>query len=222
MSRAVHISGGFSARIRPTLVFESVGFYKRLEDLVSRNALPSPPIAQSLTQDGRGRTYGVQVLLRQELVRGFFGWVTYTLSRSERRDHPTTAWRLFDFDRTHVLGLLASYDIGRGWEFGARFRYTTGAPRTPVVGEFLNSNTFLHEPIFGDQNSIRIPAFYQLDARIEKAFTLKRNKVSAFLDVQNLTNRRNPEELFYDETFKTRGTITGLPTLAVIGARVDF
>ncbi|MEP6654881.1 MAG: TonB family protein [Myxococcales bacterium] len=222
MSRAIHLSGGFSMKLRPTLVFETVGFWKRLDDLVSRNALPSPPVAQALTQDGRGRTYGVQALLRQELVRGFFGWVTYTFSRSERRDHADAQWRLFDYDQTHVLGVLGSYDFGRGWEVGARFRYSTGAPRTPVVGQFRNSLTGLYEPIFGAHNSIRIPAFYQVDARVEKAFVLKRTKLSVFLDVQNLTNRKNPEELFYDETFTRRGKITGLPTLAVAGLRMEF
>ena len=222
LSRAVHVSGGFSWKLRPTLVFETVGFWKRLDQLVSRSALPSPPVAQALTQDGRGRTFGVQALLRQELVRGFFGWVTYTYSRSERRDHPTSDWRLFDYDQTHVLGVLGSYGFGKGWEVGARFRYSTGAPRTPVVGRFRNGLTGLYEPIFGAQNSIRIPAFYQLDARLEKAFTLSRFKLSVFLDVQNLTNRKNPEELFYDETFTTRGTITGLPTLAVAGARMEL
>ena len=92
---------------------------------MSRSALPTPPLAQALTQDGIGRTYGGQVLLRQELVKGFFGWVTYSLIRSERRDHPGSDWRLFDYDQTHVLGVLASYELGHGWEAGARFRYTT-------------------------------------------------------------------------------------------------
>ena len=222
MSRAVHASGGFSYRLRPTLVFETVAFWKSLSDLVSRSNLASPPVAQSLTQDGRGRIWGAQVLLRQELWKGFFGWATYTFSRSERRDHPTGDWRLFDADQTHVLGLLASYDLGHGWEAGSRFRYTTGAPRTPVIGAFLNANSGHYEPIFGDHNSVRIPSFYQVDFRVEKAFAIAKNKLSVFLDVQNVTNRKNPEELFYDETFTTRGTITGLPTLAVIGARMDF
>ena len=222
LSRAVHTSGGFSWKIRPTLVFETVGFWKRLDNLVSRSALPSPPVAQALTQDGRGRTYGVQMLLRQELLRGFFGWVTYTFSRSERRDHLESSWRLFDYDQTHVLGVLGSFDFGHGWEVGARFRYSTGAPRTPIVGAFRNGLTGLYEPIFGEHNTVRIPDFYQVDARLEKAFVLKRNKLRVFLDVQNVTNRKNPEELFYDETFTTRGTITGLPTLAVIGARMEF
>jgi hypothetical protein len=43
-----------------------------------------------------------------------------------------------------------------------------------------------------------------------------------FLDLQNLTNRKNPEELIYNFDFSRGSTISGLPTLAVAGARMDF
>ena len=221
-SRAIHTSAGVSAKVRPTLTFEAVGFYKRLYGLVSRSEAESPAVAQSLTQDGIGRSYGVQALLRQEITRGFFGWITYTLSRSERRDHLDRTWRLFDYDQTHVLGVLASYDIGRGFEVGARFRYTTGMPRSPVVDSFMVSPPGLYQPVFGAQNSIRIPAFYQFDLRAEKGFVMQRNKLSVFLDVQNVTNRRNPEEIIYSQDYQQRSTISGLPTLAIMGARLEF
>ena len=222
LSRAVHVTGGFSFKLRPTLTFEAVGFYKKLYDLVSRSANPSPPVAQSLTQDGSGRVRGVQILFRQELLKGFFGWLTYSYSKSERLDHPGYAYRLFDQDQTHVLALLASYDLGRGFEVGGRFRYSTGMPRTPVIGHYQNGFSGYDEPIFGAQNSIRIPAFYQLDVRAEKGFVFQRMKLSVFIDVQNITNRKNPEELVYSEDFTQKSYITGLPTLAVAGARMEF
>jgi hypothetical protein len=43
-----------------------------------------------------------------------------------------------------------------------------------------------------------------------------------YLDVQNVTYRRNAEELAYSADYSQRGAITGLPTLAVLGARVTF
>lgn len=221
-SRAIHLTGGFSFKLRPTLTLEAMAFYKKLYDLVSRNANPSPPVAEALTQDGSGRVRGVQVLLRQELLKGFFGWLTYSYSRSERRDHPGLDYRLFDQDQTHVLALLASYDLGRGFEIGGRFRYTTGMPRTPVTGYYLNNLTGTYEPVFGAHNSIRIPSFYQLDARFEKSFVMQRIKLSLFVDVQNVTNRKNPEEIIYSQDYTQKNYIIGLPTLAVAGARLDL
>jgi hypothetical protein len=162
------------------------------------------------------------VLLRQEMLKGFFGWVTYSYIRSERKDHPDTDWRLSDFDQTHVLGILASYQIAKGWDTGARFRYTTGFPRTPVVDAYFNAPNDAYDPTFGAHNSIRIPSFYQLDVRVERAFVFRRGKLNIFLDVQNITNRKNPEEIIYNYNFSRRAYITGFPTLAVLGARVEF
>jgi hypothetical protein len=222
LQTATHLSGGISYKLTGTLTFETVGFSKRFYDLVSRNPLPSPPVGQALLQDETGRAYGVQALLRQELIKGFFGWITYSYIRSDRRDHPGLPYRLFDYDQPHVLGVLASYELGRGFEVGARFRFTSGFPRTPVISQFYDSRDSTYQPIFGAQNSTRIPSFYQLDARVEKSFTLSRYKVNVFLDVQNVTNRKNAEEIIYNFDYSRHSYITGLPTLAVLGLRLEF
>jgi TonB family protein len=221
LANALHLSLATSVKITPTLSAELVGFYKQLDHLVSRNELPTPPLAQALTQDGVGRSYGGQVLLRQELWKGFFGWVTYSISRSERRDHPDRSYRLFDYDQTHVLGVVASYEY-KGWVAGVRFRYTSGMPRTPVVGAFYDGRGDQYQPIFGPQNSIRIPDFVQLDVRAEKTFNFRRLSLNVFADVQNVTNRSNPEEIVYNFDYTRQAYITGLPILAVVGLRFQF
>jgi TonB family protein len=221
-SSAMHVSAGSSYKLTGTLGLEAVGFYKRLYDLVARSGQPSPPVGQSLLQSGIGRSYGVQVLLRQELAKGFFGWLTYSLIRSERKDRDNSGWRLFDYDQTNVFAILASYEITQGFQAGVRFRYTTGAPRTPVVGAYFNSKDQVYEPIYGAHNSVRLPAFYSLDVRVEKSFTLRRLKFNAFADVQNVTNRKNPEEIIYSADFAQHGYISGLPFLGIVGARMEF
>jgi carboxypeptidase family protein len=220
-SRAVVATAGVEARLTATLSAEATGFYRQLDDLVTRSPLPSPPVAAALVQDGIGRSYGAQLSIRAAPWRGLSGWLSYTGGRSERRDHPTSAWRLFDYDQTHILTLVASY-VFRRWDFGVRLRYASGFPRTPVVGAYFDARDARYDPLFGAQNSIRIPDFVQLDVRAEYAFVWARAALRLYLDVQNVTYQRNAEELAYSPDYAQRAAITGLPTLAVLGARVLF
>lgn len=222
LSRATHVTVGESLRITETLTADVVAFRKTMSDLVVRSRLPNPLLARALTQTGEGRSYGVQFLVRQELWRGFFGWVSYAISKSERRYEGDESWRAFDFDQPHVLSVVASQDVGR-WTFGARFRYASGNPRTPVIGSVYDARSDRYDPVFGPQNGIRIPAFWQLDLRVERVFPLGKDvRASVFADVQNVTNRANAEEIVYSGSFRERGTIRGLPALAVVGARVEL
>ncbi|MFI5297687.1 MAG: TonB-dependent receptor domain-containing protein [Polyangiales bacterium] len=233
LSSAFHALAG--ARVEPfdKTIAEATVFYSGSSNLVSRSASPTPVEAQALVQDGIGRAYGAQVLVRRELSNGFFGWASYALIRSERRDHygskestdpsQSSPWRLFDYDQTHVVTVVASYELGHGWEVGARFRYTSGFPRTPVVGSYYDARRNLYEPYFGAQNSIRIPAFVALDVRAAKRFVLSDStKLEVYVDVQNATNRTNREDIVYDHDYQNRSYINGLPILPVVGARLEW
>lgn len=221
MQQAVHTSLASNLKLTGTLSFDVVGFWKNYNNLVSRSALSTPPVGGALTQNGTGQAYGAQVLLRQELASNFFGWVTYSISRSVRQDQPDQPERLFDYDQTHVLGVVASYEW-KGFTFGLRFRYTTGLPRVNVTGSFYDARDDNWQPILGQRNSIRLPNFVQLDARIERAFNFKGTSLNVFLDVQNVWNQKNPEEIVYSPNYATKQYITGLPILAVFGAKYEF
>jgi TonB family protein len=222
VSRAVQLLGGTLFKLRDDLSLEQVLFYSASQDLVTRSEQATPELSRALVQEGIGRAYGTQFLLRKELAGRFFGWISYTLMRSERRDHPNSDWRFFDYDQTHVLAVVGSYDLGRGFELGARFRYSTGYPRTPVVGSFYSARRDLYEPVFGYQNSLRIPGFAQLDVRFSKRFNWDSAKGELYLDLQNVTDRDNPEEIVYDYRFRERAYITGLPILPVLGGRFEW
>jgi hypothetical protein len=176
-----------------------------------------------LIQDGLGRAYGTQFLIRHDLSNRLFGWISYTIMRSERTDGGSRDWRLFDLDQTHVFTALASYDLGRGFEFGSRFRYATGYPRTPVVGAMVDTRIPSYQPLFGAHNSIRIPIFAQLDARLSKRFDFGQSThAEVYLDVQNVTYRKNPEEIVYNYNYTQKTYITGLPILPVLGGKLTW
>jgi hypothetical protein len=144
------------------------------------------------------------------------------MSHSERQDTPGATWRLFDYDQPHVLTIVASKELG-AWTFGARFRYASGLPRTPVIGAFYDAKDDVYQPLFGPQNSIRLPDFWQLDLRIDRSFVLgESSRILVYLEGLNVTNHTNGEEYIYNVDYSQRSSITGLPTIAVLGARVEL
>ena len=222
-SSAMHYLLGGQAQIAEGLSVEVTGFYSGQSKLVTRSQLSSPAVAQALVQDGKGRAYGAQVMLRQEMTKRLFGWVSYSIIRSERTDGEGTRYRPFDFDQTHVFTALASYDLGKGYEFGSRFRFSTGYARTGVIGAAYDARVDGYQPLFGPHNGTRIPNFYQLDARLAKSFKLgKTYSAEVYLDIQNVTNRGNPEEVVYNYNYSKKSYITGLPILPVIGGKLSW
>jgi TonB family protein len=218
-SRATHYLVGVSFRATPAISIENSIFHTRSRDLPVRSSLESPLTAQALVGRGEGRTLGSQFLLRHDRAHRFFGWLAYTLLRSERKDGPGTSFRLFDYDQTHVLTALAAYDLGAGFDVGTRVRAATGYPRTPVEGAFYDARRDRYEPVLGARNSTRIPPFFQADARIAKRLKVGKSELEAYLDVQNVTFRENPEELAYSPDYEEDRLITGLPFLPVLGLR---
>jgi hypothetical protein len=219
---AQHFLFGLEAGTPETLSFEATAFETTSKNLAVRSPLASPLVAESLVDTGVGRTRGVQVLLRKQLAKKLFGWVTYTLSRSERANGEGQPYYLYDFDQTHVLSAVASYEMGAGFVVGTRFRYASGYPRTPVTGAYFDGQTGVYQPFFGALNSTRVPDFIQWDIRVAKTFTIGKATLETYVDVQNVTNRANPEELVYSLDYGQRRTITGLPILPVAGARLAW
>ena len=215
----VHYVAGFDFQPTPTLHIEIEGFYKDMRDLIVGGERASDP---RLVNEGLGRVYGGQLLVRQELWRNFFGWISYTFSRSERKNHADQDWAIFGFDQTHILTLIASYKLPRGFQLGIRFRYVTGNPYTPITGAFYNSNTDRYTATQAAINSSRMPAFNQLDLRFDKTWTFNRWRLSVYLDIQNLYNASNPEFVTYNFNYSKQSTINGLPILPAFGLRGDF
>ncbi|MEZ4230412.1 MAG: TonB-dependent receptor [Polyangiaceae bacterium] len=115
--------------------------------------------AEELSQRALGHSYGVEVYVRRKLTKALGGFVSYTLSRSERsidrESFPS------GFDRTHVVNLALSLDLGKRWRAGARAVYYSGYP--------LSSDALAGVRA---EHPERIPAFWRLDWRLEKRWRL--------------------------------------------------
>jgi hypothetical protein len=221
---AYHYSLGFEQELAPPLELSVEGFYKDLRDIVvsapSADATSSGLTFQNL---GSGRSYGGEFLLRYKPRGRFFGWMAYTLSRSERKDSKSDAYYTYDYDQTHILTLLGSYKLGRGWQVGARFRYVTGSPYTPELGGTVDYDAGTYAPVTSlSRNSKRLPAFHQLDLRVDKTWKFQSWALSAYLDVQNAYNRQNTEAIGYNFDYSQTQATHGLPILPIVGIRGEL
>jgi TonB family protein len=189
------------------------GFYKQLDDLV----------VAGLGNTGSGLVYGSELLLRYKPDERFFGWLSYTLSRSVRRDAPGMPLRIFQYDETHVLTVLGSYRLGDGWEFGARYRLVSGYMYTPSQYGFYDENVGTPLPISNyPPNGSRLPLFHSLDLRVDKTWKMRWGKLGLYLDVLNVYNQGNVDGYSYDYNFTHQAPANDLPILPSFGVRGEF
>jgi len=226
LEKAVHYSGGVEYRPLSHINLEVTGFYKTLHDIVgpaANNEIEQGAgIAGRYNNGASGRVVGMEISARHEMSDNFYGWLAYTLSRSERMDDGSDEYRLFDFDQSHILTLVGAYQLPRNWEVSARYRLVSGNLYTPITGATYNTDTNEYASIPGSVNSARLDAFQQVDFRIDKRWIYDTWILSAYLDIQNVTNQRNQEGISYNFDFTETESSYGLPILPVLGLRGEF
>ena len=144
----------------------------------------------------KGRSYGLEFVLRRQLGGSVFGWATYSLSRSERKAEGYGTMP-FMFDQTHVVNAVASWEVGRHWTLGAAYHFHTGRPYT---AEYLDpSGLYSSETCRGKPFSKRLPDFWKLDVRIQKREVFETWYFDFYIDVLNVTFNRETVNYSVDE-----------------------
>ncbi len=211
-------SGGIEQRLAKAVSLDAIGFYNDLYHQISGVADP----ATKFDNGGKGRVYGAELLLKHQATARFYGWIAYTITHSERRKSGENTFQIFDFDQTHNLNVVGQFRITPTWEIGGRFRYVSGNPTTPVVGATYDSDADIYTPTYGALNSDRVAAFHQLDLRVDKHWIFNMWTLTAYLDVQNVYNRKNPERTTYNFDYSKSEAVAGLPIIPSFGVKGEF
>jgi TonB family protein len=224
-NRSIHYAFGVEQELTRHIDVSVEGFYKDLSNQVSRN--PNDAGGYTYANLGIGSVKGIETLVKFKPDERFFGWIAYTVSRSVRQDTPTSPEYLFQYDQTHNLIVLGSYRLGRGWEFGARFRIVSGPLDTPVVSRpslpaIYAADAGSYAPLQGLPYTARLPLFHQLDMRVDKRWQFKSWALSAYLDVQNVYNHAAAESFVYNFDYSRRSYQTGIPIIPSIGLRGEL
>jgi outer membrane receptor protein involved in Fe transport len=227
--QAWHFTAGIDARPLPwwrALRVELNLFYKDLRNVAvtsfDNTQRDGKIVPERYSDEGIGRIYGGDLLLKVDNGHKLYGWLSYTLLKSERRDHPGDPWRPFQYDQTHILTLIVGYHLPWEIDVGGRFRYVTGNPSTALGPGVNDADQGVVIPIPGAPYGERLPAFTQLDVRIDKRFTFKYWILAIYVDISNITNRGNVEGYAYSYDYTKKTAVTGMPIIPALGLRASF
>jgi len=184
-----------------------------------------------------GRAYGLELMVRLPQQGRIFGWLSYSLMRSERLRRfaiynedqsvvtDATAMVPFAFDQAHSLNLVLGYQLPAGFKVSAAFHLNTGRPES---GEFSSrTQHVVDDPTTGKQlwslvplNEVdRLPAFGRLDVRASKTISFNSFTVEIYLDVFNVLVRS--EVYGYNYGYGTEAEPdSGVPTKTELGAPI--
>jgi outer membrane receptor protein involved in Fe transport len=157
-------------------------------------------------------------------------WLSYTLSRATDRIDGKQQLRSWDQRHAGQGGITWS---GDKWDIALAASVHTGWPTTDLEYVQIGVDP-AGDPDFaaipGPRNELRVQTFASLDFRLSRRWKLQRGSLLAFLEVSNLTNRRNQCCNDYDlevdedtgEEFLESSLDYWLPLMPAVGILWEF
>jgi hypothetical protein len=212
------------------------GYGKTYDRLSEPASSVDPRIRPSLLRYYDGRSYGLDVYLRQLERNGVSGWIAYSYGVTTRTRDELSYWPAHD--RRHNANIVASYAPSESrWALGSHFGVATGTPYTGWAGVM---NRYRYDPIRnvweltfsgdenetvrGQRNGERFPFYWRLDMSAERRFEVGGATLKPYLNIVNVFNRKNVF-LYTLDSSENPPLIKGasqFPLLPSLGIRIEW
>ena len=148
-----------------------------------------------LTSTAQGRSYGAELLLKWLIAKKLNLASSFTLFKSEYRTDKESQYIASAWDNRFIFNLRGTYNLPRHWSVGMKVSCIGGAPYTPYDADKSSLVTAWNaqgKPYYDytRYNEERLPAFTQVDIRIDKTFYLKRCMLGFYIDLQNIAGSK--------------------------------
>jgi len=168
----------------------------------------------SLSSDGKGRAFGVEVFIQKRLSEiPCYGTVSLSFNRSEYAGIDGV-FRPGSYDRAFIGNISGGYIFNERWEFGTKFRIVTGRPYTPF------SSDGQQEPAL--YNSERVKTNHSLDIRVDRRWFFAGWSLTAYVDIENIYDRKFSEVPRYNARTGEIESLNELGIFPTIGISVEF
>jgi len=195
--RITHFSVGFSQDFGNSWNVLVEPYYQQLDDLVTDTGRTDGRV----TNDGDGRSYGVDVVVSRYFRDGWSANAAYSYNNLTRNDNDGQGDYDADFSRPHFFTIGGSWEISDRWKVGARWKYASGRPTDAFIvnedvlgpGEPLRFSKELTL-----QNADRLEDYHSLNIRVDYRRTLGFLNLVAFVDVINVYGGPNTNSQEFD------------------------
>lgn len=183
--------------------FSTEMYYKGLQNQIDyrdgADLLLNPNVESQLLY-GRGRAYGLELFLKKK-TGALTGWISYTLSRTERQFEEINNGHYFPArqDRTHDFAIVGIYQLNPRWTFSANWVYYTGNAVTWPSARYETSGvTTLY---YEQRNGYRMPAYHRLDLSATLMAKKTKNFESSWVfSLYNAYGRENAFSIDFNDT----------------------
>ncbi len=192
-------------------------YYKTMQNQVDyKDAadINTAPDVESELLFGKGRAYGLELIIRKNTGK-LTGWVSYTLSKTERKIDGinNNNWYNARQDRTHDLSVVGIYQLTPKWSLSGVFVYNTGNAVTFPTGKYNLGGQTVYQ--YAQRNANRMPANHRLDFSATYEKQQKRRFQSSWnFSLYNVYGRENTYTITFqdnpDDASKTQALQTSL------------
>lgn len=213
------IAAGYFRNFRDHSIETSVEvYYKNMQNTIDfrdHAQLLLNPYLDAEIRTGNSWSYGAEFLVRLNEDR-LSGWVSYTLSRTERKIEGINDGKVYTapYDKPHDISFVMNYNltkrlsVGANWVYASGLAYTFPTGRYEVLGKIL--------PVYSKRNEYRFDNYHRLDLSLNLASKQKAGKKWSSdwnLSVYNAYGRKNtwainfvqdednPSETYAEKTF---------------------
>ncbi|MCF8412364.1 MAG: TonB-dependent receptor [Melioribacteraceae bacterium] len=169
---------------------------------------------EPLVSSGFGNVRGVEVSIQKKSSDiPHYGIMSLTYSESNFTGLDGVS-RTGSFDQTWIFNVSAGYIFNKKWEASLKFRYSTGSPYTPFNNDGTQSpSQYLSE---------RFTPAHSLDLRVDRRWNFENWSLIAYLDVQNIYNRKNVSNIRWDYLTNKVAENSQIGVLPSIGVNLEF
>ncbi|MBL7738252.1 MAG: TonB-dependent receptor [Chitinophagaceae bacterium] len=234
LTRSHHYVLSYSYRLAKNTQLKAEIYYQRLFNVpvathdsstLSTLNVEYEYITDPLVNKGKGRNYGVEISLERYLHNNFY----FTLSNSIYQSKYTAAdgiERNTRFNGNYIVTLITGKDFvneRKSKTIGVNIKtiYAGGLRTTPID---LDASRQAGYTVYRESEaySLQNPSYFRTDLRISMKWNRKRVTSTLSLDIQNLTNRLNIFNQYYDDQKEQVTTMYQTGLIPILNYKIEF